>query len=175
MKTKHFFVESDYVQTQFSAGLLANLNEFGVIAGSNKRRATLHDVQPIIKSIAKIGYLVDRPITFVWSTDPRLIGYKTKAIEDVQFTCSNGLTAGKSLYGGDNPLKDFSAYINSIDKMSVTYTDNNEPYRVILDGKRRFLAAIATADMGETVPFVELPKSVDLEGYLETINPSLLN
>ena len=121
MKTKHFFVESDYVQTQFSAGLLANLNEFGVIAGSNKRRATLHDVQPIIKSIAKIGYLVDRPITFVWSTDPRLIGYKTKAIEDVQFTCSNGLTAGKSLYGGDNPLKDFSAYINSIDKMSVTY------------------------------------------------------
>lgn len=164
-------IKSDYIQIMKAAEVSANINEFGVIAGSNKRRATLHDVTPLIQSITKSGYLLDQAICFIWSDDPRLEGYKTKAFKEVSFEYANVSDANNPTEAID---KFFDCLNGEVTKMNISYMKKDEPYKVILNGKRRLLAA-AAADIYGYIPLVELPQSIRLEDYLSVVNPSLLN
>lgn len=162
-----------------------NLQRFGVIAGSNKRRVTLHDVKKLYYSMCDVGYLQDKPITYIWSNDPRLKGYKIKAFKSVVYEFSNMFTKITSefldippLLGSEKELETKEeSYYSIVEKSILTdikceYEESEEPYRVILDGKRRLIAAAALKDAD--VPLVELAPDVSLTKYLYYINPVLL-
>lgn len=57
--------------------------------------------------------------------------------------------------------------------MNIKYESTSLPYRVILDGKRRFLAAMAAGWVEAC--FIELDPEIELKDYLSAVNPSLLN
>ena len=57
-------------------------------------------------------------------------------------------------------------------EMKIKYKSKEQPYKVVLDGKRRLLAAYEKS--GDAY-FCELDPNVLLEDYLSVVNPSLLN
>ena len=155
-----------------------NIQEYGVIAGSNKRRTTINDVKPLIESMFRMSFLEDKPICYIWSNDPRLDSYKTKAFEDVEFSYSNGNTNKDVDFwlsmGYFDELRKHYKQTNQLGcvEMKIKYKSKEQPYKVVLDGKRRLLAAYEKS--GDAY-FCELDPNVLLEDYLSVVNPSLLN